>query len=598
MILLDGLDKHDDEHQAPKLVAEASTSYPVARAHTPTPSLPDYEASQAQLQPTTLSYPDIQKKRTRRRRCRKYTIIALATYFILTVVIGIPIIVVKLKRKTSLKSNPYQSWEDNSSPPPKSINLGDAPLRISAAKACNSWNVKDRPDGSMFVSELDYHLPANGSLFLNTNISYASNATYLNQFAGSLLVAVNDDVSEPDGVVHVTMHHSSPALGNNTNVCMMETGQGSGLYVFAPKNLSITDALIFNITLLLPRNNTSPRNFPQLLCHLPHFQHTYNQLDPQVTFDSVIFGGAMSGVYVESIQASSAVVKASMAEIRGKFKVSQQLSLETVSAPINVDAHLYNDGNARAPTFMHLTTGNSVLNANVTLYVPPNSTTTTTNLDSDSDDAPYPSGPQFLTHAETFNAPLNMAITHEEGSGDTNFRARAMNNLGTTRVSLDSRYAGTFDVNTMFAQADVLTWDGTSFDEQYGSDNDGDVNDGDDDDDGDDDGDSQSSSGVNDLAVKTDVTSSSSASSSSSTGSVKKENKVRLFLPATTSTASTGTAQASGRCLEYDLISSSEIRGWVGIPPRPSGGPRGPFGNQSHIDVISSLNGAQLILQP
>ena len=75
-------------------------------------------------------------------------------------------------------------------------------------------------------------MPANGSLFLNTNISYASNATYLNQFAGTLLVAVNDDVSEPDGVVHVSMHHSSPELGNNTSVCLMETGQGSGLYVF------------------------------------------------------------------------------------------------------------------------------------------------------------------------------------------------------------------------------------------------------------------------------------------------------------------------------------------------------------------------------
>ncbi|KAI0706820.1 hypothetical protein C8T65DRAFT_223245 [Cerioporus squamosus] len=589
MILLDGLDKHDDEHQGPKLVAEASTSYPVARVHTPTPSLPDYEASQAQLQPTTLSYPDIQKKRTRRRRCRKYTIYALAIYFILSVVIGIPILVVKLKRKVTLKSSPYQPWEDNGALPPKTITLGDAPLRISSAKSCNSWNVKDRPDGSMFVSELDYHLPANGSLFLNTNISYASNASYLNQFAGTLLVAVNDDVSEPDGLVHVTMHHSSQELGKSTSVCLMETGQGSGLYVFAPQNLSITDALIFNITLLIPQNGTSTRNIPQLLCHLPHFQHTYNQLDPQVTFDNVIFGGAMSGVYVESIQASSAVVKASSAEIRGKFKVSQQLSLETVSAPINVDAHLYNDGNARAPTFMHLTTGNSVLNANVTLYVPPAANSTDDDSDSDMDEADYPRGPQFFTHAETFNAPLNMDIAHEEGSGDTNFRLRAINNLGNARVSLDSRYAGTFDVNTMFAQADVLTWDGTSFDKQYDSDDDADEDDGD--------GDSDDSSSADDFAVNTDATSSSSASSSSSTSGAKKANKVRLFLPDATSTDTADASEPSGRCLEYDLISSSEIRGWVGIPPRPTRGPR-PSGNQSHVEVISSLNGAQLILQP
>ena len=180
MILLDGLDKRDGL-QPPKLVAEASTSlHPVTRVQTPTPSLPDYEASQAQLTPTTQSYTEIKEKRTRRRRCRRWTIYALAAYFVSTVVIGIPIIVVvrlhsrshslitadqrcvvpqKLKRKTSLKTNPYQSWEDNAPLPPRSITLGSAPLRISAAKACNSWNVKDRPDGSMFLSEYVIVLP-------------------------------------------------------------------------------------------------------------------------------------------------------------------------------------------------------------------------------------------------------------------------------------------------------------------------------------------------------------------------------------------------------------------------------------------------------
>ena len=59
----------------------------------------------------------------------------------------------KTKRKPVLTSSPYQPWEDNDPLPPKTIQLGDAPLRISAAKSCNAWNVKDRPDGAMFVSE-------------------------------------------------------------------------------------------------------------------------------------------------------------------------------------------------------------------------------------------------------------------------------------------------------------------------------------------------------------------------------------------------------------------------------------------------------------
>ncbi|KAM5532867.1 hypothetical protein V8D89_013508 [Ganoderma adspersum] len=587
MILLDGIDKNDDEQHPPKLVAEASSSsVPVARAHTPTPSLPDYEASQAQLRPTTQSYSDIQKKRTRRRRCRKYSIYVLAAYFVLTVVIGVPVIVMKTKRKPVLTSSPYQPWEDNDPLPPKTIQLGDAPLRISAAKSCNAWNVKDRPDGAMFVSELEYHVPVNGSVFLNTNITYATNASYLNQFAGSLLVAVNDDVSVPDGVVHVTMHHTSKHLGHATNVCLMETGTGGGLYLFAPKNLSTSDGLIFNITLLLPQNHTSPRNIPSLTCHLPHFQHTYQQLDPQVTFNSVVFGGAMAGVFVESLQAQSATVKASSAEIRGKFKVSSQINLETVSAPINAQIDLYNDGDG--PTFMHITTGNSVINANVTLHAPQTANSTYDDSDDDEDGPPPPPpGAQFYTYAETFNAPLNVAVAHADDSPKANFKLRAVNNLGTTRVSLDSKYEGTFDVNTMFAQADVLTWDGTQFDDNYDSDSDND-----------DDGGSQATSSTS---------SSPSTSTSSSDPNVNNDAKVRMFLPSlptTTTTSGDSTsstaAQPSGRCLEYDLISPSEMRGWVGVPPRPSQRffHGRPLDNQSHVDVVSSLNGAQLILQP
>ena len=81
-------------------------------------------------------------------------------------------------------------------------------------------------------SRLEYHLPVNGSVFLNTNITYSNNATYLDHFTGSLLVAVNDDVSVPDGVVYVTMHHTNKGVGNATNVCLMETSSGSGLYIF------------------------------------------------------------------------------------------------------------------------------------------------------------------------------------------------------------------------------------------------------------------------------------------------------------------------------------------------------------------------------
>ncbi|KAH9892569.1 hypothetical protein C8Q73DRAFT_746417 [Cubamyces lactineus] len=578
MILLDGLDKHSDP-QPPKLVAESSV--PVARAHTPTPSLPDYEASQAQLKPTTLSYPQIKEKRTRRRRWRKCALYSLVVYFFLTIAIGVPLIVVKLKRKAYTKANPYDAWSGNPPIPPKSITLGDAPLRLSSAKSCNAWNVEDQPDGPLLRSELQYNVPVNGSIFLNTNITYSGNGTYLSHFSGQLLVGVSDDPTADEAAVHVTMHHTTSALRNATNVCLMQTGQGGGVYLFS-------DSLSFNITLLLPQNHTSTRHVPQLMCHLPNFKQTYQQIDPYVTFGSVVLGGAMSEVSIKSIQASTAVVKASLAEIEGRFAVDSSLSLETVSAPINADIHLYNYGTSDSPTYLHLTTGNSVLNANVTMYVPPG-------IDPDF-------GPHFLGHAETFNAPLTLALMHDEASVPATLRLRALNNLGNTRVSVDSRYEGTFDVATMFAQADVVTQHGTESQDYHSNG-------------GNDDGSDEYGSGADAASdmMNFDDDDDDDVVDYGSDDYVTR-GKVRMYLPsvlstggtstysaATTSASSEGNASGStNRCLEYDLISSSEIRGWVGTPPRPS--PTSgvaeweQYDSMGHIDIVSSLSGAQLVL--
>ncbi|KAI0630353.1 hypothetical protein C8Q77DRAFT_1063682 [Trametes polyzona] len=555
MILLDGIDKHD-RHQPTKIVAESSSG-PVARPQTPTPSLPDYEASQAQLKPTTQSFPEIQKQRTRRRRYRKCALYALVVYFVVTVAIGVPLLVMKFRRRTIAKATPYSSWSDSSSLPPKTVTLGDAPLRLSSAKSCNAWGAQDIPEGSLLRSELEYHVPVNGSVFLNTNITYSGNGTYLNHFSGQLIVGINEDDDAFDATVHVTMHYTSPQLRNATNVCLMQTGQGGGVYLFTPMNMTATDSLHFNITLLLPRNGSyaNPHHIPQLLCHLPNFDQIYQGLDPDLSFGSVILGGAQSGVTIESIQASQAVVKASSAEIRGKFTVDSSLSLETVSAPINADIRLYNNGTTRSPTYLHLTTGNHVLNATVTMFVPPE-------LDMD--------GPHFLSHVETFNAPLTVSLMHDPASAPAVARMRAANNLGNTRVTVDSRFQGTFDVNTMFAPADVLAM--------------------------------RSPGSVDTRSEEDDDSDEFSLRLGDDDPDLVEKEKVRMFLSSGPSDASrydSTTPSNVSRCLEYDLISSSEIRGWVGTPPRPS--PTSPAGikaynSMGHVDVVSSLSGAQLVL--
>lgn len=75
-------------------------------------------------------------------------------------------------------------------------------------------------------------MPVNGSLFLNTNITYSGNGTYLDHFSGQLIVGLDDDLSATDATVRVSMHYTTPQLRNATNVCMMQTGSGGGLYLF------------------------------------------------------------------------------------------------------------------------------------------------------------------------------------------------------------------------------------------------------------------------------------------------------------------------------------------------------------------------------
>lgn len=188
-------------------------------------------------------------------------------------------------------------------------------------------------------------------------------------------------------------------------------------------------------------------------------------------------------------------------------------------------------------------------------------------------DMPYMDGPHFMAHAETFNAPLTVVMAHDPASAPAVLRMQALNNLGNTRLSVDSRFEGTFDVNTMFAQADVLA-------EQTP--------------------DTLASRSVNDRRDYGPARISSFDEDDDDDGTVS--DKVRMFIASpTTTSASSGSSSAANnsRCLEYDLISNSEIRGWVGTPPRPS--PTSPAGmkamnNMGHLEVVSSLSGAQLVL--
>ncbi|OBZ68241.1 hypothetical protein A0H81_11751 [Grifola frondosa] len=161
--------------------------------------------------------------------------------------VGIPILVVKLRHRSSSVSNPYALWAGGpSSPPPGTITLGEAPLSLAMASQCNLWNAKDKPAGSLLRSDLQYVIPFNGSIFVRSNLTYNVDKAYLDKFNGSLYVDFNSDAEVSDAHVSVSMLYPSVEVRNSTYVCLMDTAGGNGLYIFAPQNLSRQDTLSFN----------------------------------------------------------------------------------------------------------------------------------------------------------------------------------------------------------------------------------------------------------------------------------------------------------------------------------------------------------------
>lgn len=81
MIILDA-----EEEQYPKIASPLPIHAPTNRPETPTPSLPDYETSQEHLRTGKWNKP--------MSRRLKWTLWGLATYFVVTIAVGVPLIVV------------------------------------------------------------------------------------------------------------------------------------------------------------------------------------------------------------------------------------------------------------------------------------------------------------------------------------------------------------------------------------------------------------------------------------------------------------------------------------------------------------------------
>ncbi|KAJ3555406.1 hypothetical protein NM688_g2595 [Phlebia brevispora] len=294
MIILD-----DDEEQLPKLASPP----------------PHYETSQK------LHRLGIWKRKATSRRWR-WAIYGLIAYFVITVAIGVPLIVVKTRKNSTTYKNPsllYPSpayGASNSSIP--GFDLGTGPLCVDDATACDVWDFKDRKSGGLLHAQLEYYIPVTDTVFVQSNVSYPSNMTSP-PISGSLTVNLSDDPKDTNASITVAMSYTGSDVREKTSVCLMNVAGADGLYLFVPEELYDPDKLHFNVTVLLPKHNgtSSSVYISSFITELPYFSQNIGGLSPRVTFGSVAIGGDKSNVTLAAVQAEEIYVKASLANING-----------------------------------------------------------------------------------------------------------------------------------------------------------------------------------------------------------------------------------------------------------------------------------------
>ena len=281
MIILD-----EEEDQLPKIARPPPVRPVVRRPGTPTPSLPDYETSQEQEQQKAAF------KRKPMSKRLKWTIYGLIAYFVVTVAIGIPLIVVvcsisspvsfsrsqSLGQKTRHDEKSYKSPSMLYPSPPASgssngtglagFNLGETSICVDAATACNQWSSQDKEVSGTLQARyvllssnllaalilsfrLQYLVPVSSTVFVQSNVSCL--ASQAGPITGSLNLGINTDSSVTQITVKVKMSYSGAEVREKTSVCLMNLENSDGLYIYVRHTLLFHSVLSELTTVSGPR---------------------------------------------------------------------------------------------------------------------------------------------------------------------------------------------------------------------------------------------------------------------------------------------------------------------------------------------------------
>ncbi|KAH7913907.1 hypothetical protein BJ138DRAFT_1123987 [Hygrophoropsis aurantiaca] len=452
------LDEEDQQKLKDPPVTGPTLRYPErAAGRRPFSPLPDYETSQALAfnigsnDSLISSHKPPPKLRIIDSKFWRAALSALAAYVLLSIVIGIPIIVSRAHQAQEDQQyaayNYAVPWPSKSSSSDYSSAMNDIVDAWASGvdPKCNDWTSVTYPGGDNVIASMSRSVPPNGQFGVTSNYTYYGGPIIAN---GDLNIDINPNSSVTDAVFSVTMHASSDYLFNRTLVCFALSTNLSDLSLYVPDNLTASDSLLFNMTLLFPQAKRGS-DIDALATYLPGIWQTFGDLKDYVNIKKVTIEGAGSKIDVTSLQADRILVDTSLQPISGEFHATESVMMSTIQAPIHASIFLYNSPESNYPTFLDLTTGNGNLTANVTVLAPNKFSSPRLN---------------FIANARTFNGGLSLNMVHDPSSPPAAIKLQVANGYADANVKMDEKFEGVFQASTKLANANVHQGSAYSFD--------------------------------------------------------------------------------------------------------------------------------------
>jgi len=439
------LDREDQRHtkQDPYILGGGATlRFPekvVGRSDSP---LPDYETSEARHNPV-LKKPPPKKVDPRLLRAILY---AFAIYVLLSVVIGVPIIVLKRNKSSTTRPPDPSIWGNGDTDlgaPQNLLNAGNWTLGQDAQ--CEWDHIHDDPTHFSYAANSQHSFTPSGSFFVRSNISLTTdNSGFIET---NLSVDMNPDSTATKVVFQVNLIASTSMLLRSTGVCFNDTGTDRGLFIYVAQKLTSMDTMWLEIRLLFPQNS-SHQIVDNFITYLPGFTQTFGNLTGTTSFNNIIIEGASRDINCDYMRASKISVKNSYASIRGDFRVSDTLNLDGIKGSIITNVTLASDPTRQSPTFLTLDTGDGDIDARVTLLAP-------TSWFVKKPDHPR----AFVADVKTFNGLLNLKVGNSISTPPVPLQLSVQTNLANTSVTLDANYEGLFTAQTKLSQIKVQEGD-------------------------------------------------------------------------------------------------------------------------------------------